>query len=131
MTFPRKLNFDEYGVMWECLCSYKKEWSNSSVEWPRYSHEMETILAWFPDPRSMHRILSEINYKELTYDEDVLPSITSLLSVLSRPFKGGFLYGLPEWLFDSALGSALTLTFLELCRGGPFGAVDHSRISLD
>lgn len=41
---------------------------------------------------------------ELRYEEDALPGITGVLSVLSRSFTGGFLYGIPETFFDRAIG---------------------------
>ncbi|KAJ2990194.1 hypothetical protein NUW58_g3074 [Xylaria curta] len=114
MMSPRKLIFNREGLIWECLCSYKKEGMAADAEFPRNSlvPKMDTMLARFPDPQSMHQILKEFNDKELTYDADALPSITGLLSVFSRPFKGGFLYGLPEWLFDSALGWRVSIDFV-------------------
>ncbi len=48
-------------------------------------------------------MLCNYNERELTYDEDALAAISGLLTVFSRTFTGGFLYGLPEMLFDRAL----------------------------
>ena len=48
-------------------------------------------------------MLGDYNNKELTYDEDALAAISGLLTVFSRSFTGGSLYGLPEMLFDRAL----------------------------
>lgn len=41
--------------------------------------------------------------KKLRYDEDALPAISGTLGALSRLFPGGFLYGVPERLFEWGL----------------------------
>lgn len=43
------------------------------------------------------------NSRKFTYAEDSLNAITSLLSVMSFSFSGGFISGLPEMFFDEAL----------------------------
>ncbi|KAF7923143.1 uncharacterized protein EAE98_007848 [Botrytis deweyae] len=62
------------------------------------------ITAGFPDLFSLSYILTTFNVTELRYDEDALPAISGLLSVLSRTFSGGFLYGIPEMFFERGLG---------------------------
>ncbi|KAF7890392.1 hypothetical protein EAF00_008707 [Botryotinia globosa] len=62
------------------------------------------ITAGFPDLCSLSDILSNFNETELRYDEDALPAISGLLSVLSRTFTGGFLYGIPKMFFERGLG---------------------------
>ncbi|KAI0876682.1 heterokaryon incompatibility protein-domain-containing protein [Hypoxylon argillaceum] len=107
MMSSRKVIFARGELIWECPCSYRKEGLAPSVNaHPRFSpsHRMSPILAGFPDTESLHEILAEFQRRELTYDSDALASITGLLSVFSRTFSGGFLYGLPEKFFDSALG---------------------------
>lgn len=74
------------------------------------------ILAGFPDIESLGHTIYSYNDRELSHDEDVLPGISSLLSTLSRSFTGGFLYGLPEMLFERALGWSPYWRFTNLRR---------------
>ncbi|KAI0105460.1 heterokaryon incompatibility protein-domain-containing protein [Nemania sp. FL0031] len=91
MMSPRKLIFDKDGLFWECLCNYKREWPNAtSPYFPQDGYRIDPTIARFPDPESMHKILTNFNSRDLTYDMDALPSITGLLSIFSRSFKGGF-----------------------------------------
>ncbi|KAF7556307.1 hypothetical protein G7Z17_g1502 [Cylindrodendrum hubeiense] len=64
---------------------------------------LSTVLNGQPFFSGLNHLLSEYNYRKLTYPEDALPGISGLLGVLSRSFEGGFLFGLPEICFDSAL----------------------------
>ena len=48
-------------------------------------------------------MVGKYNARDLTYEQDALPAIWGLLSVLNRSFEGGFLQGLPEMFFDVAL----------------------------
>lgn len=61
------------------------------------------ISAGFPDLDSLAHSLSNYNKRNLTYDEDALSGTAGLLSVHSRTFEGGFLFGCPEMFFDHAL----------------------------
>ncbi|KAI1171296.1 heterokaryon incompatibility protein-domain-containing protein, partial [Nemania sp. FL0916] len=103
---PRKLIFDKYGLLWECSCGCISEGQLLNTEVSKlYGYRvMDKSRASFPEPQAMHQILMALNRKDLTFDTDALASVAGLLSVFSRPFRGGFLYGLPEWMFDSALG---------------------------
>ncbi|KAH7146181.1 heterokaryon incompatibility protein-domain-containing protein [Dactylonectria macrodidyma] len=64
---------------------------------------LSRLLNGQPDFAALDRLLSEYNQRKLTYPEDALPGISGLLAILSRSFEGGFLFGLPETCFDSAL----------------------------
>jgi hypothetical protein len=72
---------------------------------PRWdNHEgWQFMLAGFPDLNASSYVISDNNSRQLSYEEDALPGITGLLSVLSRTFANGFLCGLPDMLFDRAL----------------------------
>lgn len=100
----RKILFSDF-VHWECQCS---QWNED----PAYLEQLHAyinpwlrdILAEFPELDSLGKIIQKYNVLELRYEEDALPGITGLLSVLSRSFTGGFLYRIPETFFDRAIG---------------------------
>ncbi|KAI0896574.1 heterokaryon incompatibility protein-domain-containing protein [Annulohypoxylon nitens] len=101
----RKLLFNRKELHWECSCSVWHEETTFGVEIDKYINpRVHTILAGFPDLGSLNHTISQYNERELRYDEDALPAISGLLSITSRSFSGGFLYGLPEMFFDRALG---------------------------
>ncbi|KAI2627080.1 heterokaryon incompatibility protein-domain-containing protein [Hypomontagnella submonticulosa] len=101
----RKLLFNRKEVHWQCSCSVWHEELNIGEEIDMYiDPRMRTILAGFPDMGSMNHVLTAYNEREHRHDEDALPAISGLLSVASRSFTGGFLYGLPEMFFECALG---------------------------
>ncbi|XDG04010.1 hypothetical protein ABKA04_003625 [Annulohypoxylon sp. FPYF3050] len=101
----RKLLVNRKELHWECSCSVWHEETTFGVEIDKYINpRVHTILAGFPDLGSLNHTISQYNERELRYDEDALPAISGLLSITSRSFSGGFLYGLPEMFFDRALG---------------------------
>ena len=101
----RKILFQQKEVHWECQCNVWHEEMILGAESEKYiDPRLGVILAGFPDLGSLADLISEYNERELRYEEDALPGIAGLLSVVSRSFTGGFLYGLPEMLFDRALG---------------------------
>jgi len=102
---PRKILFNNRELHWECRCNVWHEEMVINAEVPQYiDPRLGVILSGFPDLVSLAHIITDYNEKELRYDEDALPAIAGLLSVVSRSFTGGFLYGLPEMFFDRALG---------------------------
>ncbi|KAH7002946.1 hypothetical protein EDB82DRAFT_542701 [Fusarium venenatum] len=62
------------------------------------------LMAGFPDDQRLSNYIGDYNRRSLTFEEDALPAISGLLSVFSRSFEGGFLYGLPEMFFEHSLG---------------------------
>lgn len=101
----RKIFLKDGLAHWECQCSLWHEDLVQGVELDKYIEpRFREILAGFPMLSSLSNIIGEYNDLELRYDEDALPGIVGLLSVLSRSFCGGFLYGIPETFFDRALG---------------------------
>ncbi|KAI2473125.1 heterokaryon incompatibility protein-domain-containing protein [Annulohypoxylon bovei var. microspora] len=101
----RKLLFNQNELHWECSCSNWHEETTFGVEVDMYINpRIHTIPAGFPDMGSMNDTVTEYNQRQLRYDEDALPAISGFLSIASRSFTGGFLYGLPEMFFDRALG---------------------------
>jgi hypothetical protein len=124
---PRKLMFLEGEAHWMCQCC---EWhedlardleiNKSPIPRPHL------MVAGFPDIAPLKDLLNDYNERNLTYDEDALPAIAGLLSVLSRTFTGGFLYGLPEMMFDTALGWS-TASESELTKRVPSKPVRHDQ----
>lgn len=101
---PRKLLFMEGQVHWQCNCCVWHEELTLGSEIDKYKDLRPRVLSsGFPDLGSLDNMLSDYNKRELTFDEDALAAISGLLTLFSRSFTGGFLYGLPEMLFDSAL----------------------------
>lgn len=98
----RKLVFTKQQVYWVCQCVRKHESDARDVE--RDSLERSPFIrSGYPDLLKLSNVLNGYNVRNLTYSGDALPTITGLLTVLSRGFEGGFLYGLPERFFDFAL----------------------------
>lgn len=101
----RKILFNQKEVHWECQCNVLHEDIIFGAEFKGYiDPQLSVILAGFPDMGSLNYIITYYNERELRFEEDALPGVSGLLSVVSRSFTGGFLYGLPEMLFDRALG---------------------------
>lgn len=101
----RKIIFRNGELHWQCQCSVWHEEMICDAETDKYiDRRQNVIVAGFPDLDSLSDILSDFNTAELRYDEDALPAISGLLSVLSRSFTGGFLYGIPEMFFERGLG---------------------------
>ncbi|KAF7948051.1 uncharacterized protein EAE97_003462 [Botrytis byssoidea] len=100
----RKIIFKKKELHWQCKCGVWHEEMLPDVEKDDYIESREGVMmAGFPDLSSLSSNPSEFNDTELRYDEDALPAISGLLSVLSRTFTGGFLYGIPEMFFERGL----------------------------
>lgn len=102
----RKLIFSKGESHWQCQCRQWHEDLARDVEIENFSNTRPQLLvvAGFPSLTVLAGLLSAYNNRSLTYDDDVLLAIAGLLSILSRTFTGGFLSGLPEMTFDTALG---------------------------
>ncbi|XHG09744.1 hypothetical protein AWENTII_012786 [Aspergillus wentii] len=102
---PRKILFHNKAVHWECQCSqWHEELTPGDEVYSYLDPRLAVMLAGFPDIEALSHTISNYNRQEIIYDEDALPGFQGILSVLSRSFTGGFLHGLPEMLFDRALG---------------------------
>jgi hypothetical protein len=100
---PRKLIFKHGGVHWVCQ---RYQW-HEDVDFekePEFDSHLKAMLSGVPDLQALGLSLSRYNQRNLTFDQDALPAISGFLTVLSRTFAGGLLFGLPEVTFDSALG---------------------------
>ena len=101
----RRLIFDKQSVRWECSHS---KWSEEIVhsDGPESKiriNWMDVIKDTWPSLGAFGYMLLEYNHRQFTYEEDVLPSLTGLFSMLSQKYEGGFLCGLPEMYFEAGL----------------------------
>ncbi|KAI7760945.1 hypothetical protein LZL87_012098 [Fusarium oxysporum] len=100
----RKIIFNKKEVRWVCSCSLWHEELTLFTEIDNELHPQSNIvMTGFPDDSSLRRYFDEYNQRSLTFEEDALPALSGLLSVVSRSFEGGFLYGIPEMFFDHSL----------------------------
>ena len=115
---------------WECQCKVWHEEMTFGDKSENYiDRALGVILAGFPDLSSLASLITNYNEREFRYEEDALPGISGLLSVVSRSFTGGFLYGLPEMLFDRALGWKPYWGHINLRRRAQSDRPDSSRLS--
>lgn len=100
----RSLIFVQNEVHWQCQCSVWHEELKLHTETEKYiDPRLRVILAGFPDLNSLFHMIGGYNTMNLTFEEDALPAISGLLSIMSRSFTGGFLFGLPEMYFEQCL----------------------------
>jgi hypothetical protein len=100
----RKILFNQKELHWKCQCSVWHEELTLGTETDKYINpRFQIIMTGFPDFESLEHGICDYSERRLSYDEDALPGILGLFSVVSRSFTGGFLYGLPEMNFDRAL----------------------------
>jgi hypothetical protein len=105
---PRRLIFENKIARWECnRCAWFEDVVFSEGPEAHYKvYWTEILHARFPSLDAYCSIISQYNHRELTYPEDGLPAIYGLVSVLQQAFPDGFLCGLPEFYFDTALAWA-------------------------
>jgi hypothetical protein len=124
----RKLVFLGGEAQWMCQCCQWHEELAPDVEINTYiDHNRRLLIAGLPDLWSLGQILDAYNQRSLTYDEDAFPAIAGLISVLSRTFTGGFLHGLPEMMFDAALGWDVSWDSSALTKRAPSQPVQHDQ----
>ncbi|KAL4730852.1 hypothetical protein ACLX1H_002894 [Fusarium chlamydosporum] len=101
----RKLIAFNQELHWLCACStwHEELTLYTEIDGP-FSDHSDILKAGFPDDFCLSRYLFEYSYRSLTFEEDALPAISGLLSIFSRSFDGGFLYGIPEMFFEHSLG---------------------------
>ncbi|KAL3589558.1 hypothetical protein FPOAC2_11727 [Fusarium poae] len=118
----RKIVFQEEQIHWMCHCAVWHEESAQKVRtWTDpYNKTMDlsmrVLLAGFFDWSVFNLVVTWYNIMTFRYDEDVFPAISGFFSVLSRRFKGGFLYGIPEMMFERGLGWTPTFDSTDLQR---------------
>ncbi|KAG8534389.1 uncharacterized protein KY384_001234 [Bacidia gigantensis] len=126
----RRIVFNERQVHWVCQCNVWHEETVFGAELKELTESsLSVILAGFPDTKALEDVLSAYNSRHLCYDEDTLPGISGLFSIMSRTFRGGFLCGLPEMQFDRALGWRPTYYHEQLRRRTLSDRPNSSRLS--
>ena len=99
-------------AFWECNNDAWHESSLSAVSSPlKASYFKPSVSPWqsqiklsaWPDVQQYISLVHDYAQRKLTYGDDALHAITSLLSVMSTSFMGGFISGLPEMFFDETL----------------------------
>ncbi|KAF5232574.1 hypothetical protein FAUST_8606 [Fusarium austroamericanum] len=107
----RKIVFHKEQLHWMCRCAVWHEESAQKLQTEMGSYReatmdssLSTLFAGFFDWSAFNLAVTWYNGKTFRYDEDAFPAISGFLSVLSRHFKGGFLYGIPEMMFERGLG---------------------------
>ncbi|KAF7877091.1 uncharacterized protein EAF02_008311 [Botrytis sinoallii] len=71
--------------------------------WTFQEHSLSKRKIIFKN-KELHWLCQCSVWHEEMIPDDALPAISGLLSVLSRTFTGGFLYGIPEMFFERGLG---------------------------
>ncbi|KAF5549076.1 heterokaryon incompatibility protein [Fusarium mexicanum] len=100
----RKIIFYNHEVNWVCSCSlWHEELTLFTEIYNELNPQFKCVMAGFPDDSCLSRYFNEYNQRSLTFEEDALPALSGLLSVFSRSFEGGFLYGIPEMFFEHSL----------------------------
>ncbi|KAH7223027.1 hypothetical protein BKA60DRAFT_668960 [Fusarium oxysporum] len=88
----RKIIFNNLEIHWVCSCSLWHEELTFFTEIDNELHlQSNIVMDGFPDDSSLRRYLDEYNQRSLSFEEDALPALSSLLSVFSRTFECGFL----------------------------------------
>lgn len=109
---PRKLIFAHNEIHWLCqgACWHEDTTVETSRELGPLGFAGADPGCGFPDLHTYRSTVYDYNMRQLTYDYDALSAISGMLTIYSRFFEGGFLFGLPEMFFDIALGWDNTAT---------------------
>ncbi|TLS26079.1 hypothetical protein PpBr36_06884 [Pyricularia pennisetigena] len=130
MMSPRRIIFESKEIHWECSCSVWHEELVYGAEADKYIEpRLNLILSGFPDLDALSHIIAMYNDMRLRHEDDALPGVTGLLSVLSRCFKGGFLYGIPVMFFDRVLGWKPYYAHVNLLRRTASKRPEENRLS--
>lgn len=109
----RKIVLQDETVNWECLCSAWHEsqrpvCADGASQGVSGGQRVATEVfgldnhRW-PDFYRFARLVSLFNQRRLTYPEDAINAFAGVMAKLSLRFSGGFVCGLPQMFFDSAL----------------------------
>ena len=99
----RKLVFCNGRSVWQCQRENHVEERFSQLHAKRPREITSAVWEGLPDLYSLSILISDFNRRDLSYEEDALSAIAGALQIMSRTFRGGFLYGLPVMFFDLAL----------------------------
>jgi hypothetical protein len=93
-------------VYWQCrsatwyeACWVKDRDDEVSADWPAHA----LILRPWPDLAQYFDLVCGYNSRSLSFESDALRAFTAIMSALNSSFPNGFLFGVPELLFDIGL----------------------------
>jgi hypothetical protein len=98
-------------VYWQCRLNTWKEEVQATPEsgawgsirqlstWPNYALTSRS----YPDLRQYFLLVQGYNKRNLSFEGDALNAFTAIITVMSRSFRNGFHFGVPEFLFDIGL----------------------------
>ena len=106
----RVLVFVDGTVYWQCrLNTWEEdflatpEFGRGSIlqssTWPNYALTPRS----YPDLRLYFVLVQGYNKRNLSFEGDALNAFTAIITVMSRSFRNGFHFGVPEFLFDIGL----------------------------
>lgn len=129
----RKILFFNGQIHWVCSHACWHEDMSTST---KTAHSAEDHTDWpslfgTTGRQRKHELSQTIQkycMKQLRYDEDALPAISGTLATLSRFFPGGFLYGIPEALFEWGMCWTPDNATAELRRRTPSARPSESRL---
>ncbi|KXX75465.1 Heterokaryon incompatibility protein 6, OR allele [Madurella mycetomatis] len=104
--FSRRLLVCNGTVSWFCRNFRSEEWMACEHGAADTRHETPGFILdvpdW-PDIMQLARMVLEYAKRDLTFENDVLAAFAGATTVLSRSFRPGFHFGLPEMFFDVCL----------------------------
>src|SRR5207248_11410603 len=77
-------------------CRSSKTRSSLDSGWPTFALR---VHSW-PDMNQYFNLVKGYNTRNLTFESDALNAFTAITTALSNSFPGGFLFGIPIFLFD-------------------------------
>ncbi|PMD38763.1 HET-domain-containing protein [Hyaloscypha variabilis F] len=101
----RRIIFEDGMVRWECSrCKWSEDMVHIDAPESKFRcNWMDVVSYTWPSLGAFGYMLIEYNHRQFTYQEDVLPSLVGLLSMISQKYEGGFLCGTPEMYFEAGL----------------------------
>jgi hypothetical protein len=74
-------------------------WKGQVSDWPYHA----LVIHLWPDLEQYFSLVGGYNSHSLTFESDALRAFTTIIKVCNRTFRNGFLFGIPEFLFDVGL----------------------------
>lgn len=129
----RKLLFFNGQIHWICsgACWHEDmSTSTKTVQSTENDTDLPSLFGTTGRKRKLElsHMIQKYCMKQLRYDEDALPAILGTLTTLRRFFPGGFLYGIPEDLFEWGLCWTPDNATAELRRRTPSARPPESRL---
>jgi len=107
---PRTLVFTGGTVYWACRSAMWHETREGEPDGHNVTNQSRTAVSnWrnfplkrhpWPDLRQYFDLVEGYNRRNLTFESDAVNAFTAITTVMSNSFPGGFLFGIPVFLFD-------------------------------